>query len=411
MKTVTYRRDTSCRVCESSDIETVWSLNPTPLGDDFRPTKTVHDSVPMDLAFCRRCSYLHLATVVRPSDSYGKYLYHSGVTVGLREHFELYATDVCRKYSIQTSDLVLDIGSNDGSMLSAFRALGLRVIGVEPAPGPARFAQERGLTTINGYFDDSAVDTILRNYGAPKIITANYVFANIDNIARFLNSVASLLDGDGVLVIETGYHPEQFKKFMFDYIYHEHFSYFSLKVLNQLLERCGFKLLSVSQSPMKGGSIRVEAQLRTGVRERDDSIDRLLFAEEVLGIASAETYYHFRDQVIEKGKRVNEILQAERKLGRTVVGFGASHSTTTLIYQFGLGEYLDYLVDDNQVKHGLYSPGLNLEVRPVTYLETQEEFSVILLAWQHRAGILSRHAGTLALARNVIIPLPELQVQ
>ena len=198
---------------------------------------------------------------------------------------------------------------------------------------------------------------------------------------------------------------------MFDYIYHEHFSYFSLKVLNQLLERCGFKLLSVSQSPMKGGSIRVEAQLRTGVRERDDSIDRLLFAEEVLGIASAETYYHFRDQVIEKGKRVNEILQAERKLGRTVVGFGASHSTTTLIYQFGLGEYLDYLVDDNQVKHGLYSPGLNLEVRPVTYLETQEEFSVILLAWQHRAGILSRHAGTLALARNVIIPLPELQVQ
>jgi hypothetical protein len=410
MKTVNFRHDSICRVCGSAEVEVVWNLKPSPLGDDFRPTVSPHELVPMDLAICLRCSYLHLATIVNPADSYSEYLYQSDTTVGLRDHYKIYASEICARYHLAPGAVVLDIGSNDGLMLSAFKELGLGVIGVEPAPSPARYANDRGITTINRYFDHEARNIILRRYGFPKLVTANYVFANIDALPEFLALVKSVLAEDGIFVIETGYHPEQFKNFMFDYIYHEHYSYFSVKVLQDLLGRHGFKLLSASQSSAKGGSIRIEAQHETGVRLSDDSVEKLLVDESERGISRREVYDSFRVQIERKGNEVCEIVRREREQGRAVIGFGASHSTTTLLHQFGLGDQLKYLVDDNPLKQGLYSPGFNLPVYPVSALERESNFSIVILAWQHQQSIMSRHRRALSAAERRIIPLPNLVV-
>ena len=232
------RHDLKCRVCGSSKINEILKLKPTPPEDLFLPKSQLSlssEKYPLTLALCEDCGYTHLPYILSPDISYSNYVYETKVTVGLSAHYKEYAQKIIKYAEINKPSFVIDLGSNDGTMLKAFKTIGMKVLGVEPSEQIANIANNNNLDTINDYFSITLVDRIIKEYGKAAIVTANYMYANIDNVIEFTRNVKKILNDDGLFVIQTGYHPEQMKINMFDYIYHEHFSYFKVKNLKYIL--------------------------------------------------------------------------------------------------------------------------------------------------------------------------------
>lgn len=403
------RHDKHCRLCGGKRITTVFKLNDTPLEDQFLSTdQVVQQAYPLELAMCEDCGYVYLPYIVSPEASYTDYVYVSGVTVGLRGHYDQYAEQIVSDFAIPEGARIVDLGSNDGSMLASFKRLGMNVLGVEPAGNIAALANQSGLATINDFFTDEIASKILAEYGLANVVTANYMYANIDDVVGFTKSVAKLLAPDGIFVVQTGYHPEQMKIRMFDYIYHEHFSYFTVEVLNNLFDACGLELIDAQKTAPKGGSVRIIGQLKNGSRKVNASVEELITEERKQGMRDPETYRRFALEIAESKNRLVTLLQGLKAEGKRIAGFGASHSTTTLICHFELAPYIDYLVDDNPLKHGKYSPGYHLPVFSSEKLDQDRPDYVLILGWQHQRSIMDRHS--LADYGRWIIPLPELKI-
>jgi hypothetical protein len=407
------RHDKQCRLCGSKNLALLLQLNETPLEDQFvnQEKKNIPQPVyPLELAICLACGYVHLPYIVSPEASYADYVYESGVTVGLRNHYDEYAKKIVYDYKVSKDSLAVDLGSNDGSMLASFKALGLEVVGVEPAEAIANHANTCGLPTINNFFTEDVAALILEERGLASIITANYMYANIDDVISFTKIVSRLLSPDGIFVVQTGYHPEQMKKRMFDYIYHEHFSYFTVEVLKNIFSLCGLELIQATKIEPKGGSIRVVGQLQSSNRPVDSSVAELIQDEQTSGMSSIETYQKFVTEIEESKKQVLDRLHDLQSSGKKIVGFGASHSTTTLTYHFELAQYMEYIVDDNKLKHNTFSPGYHLPVHSSEILSQDTPDYAILLAWQHQQSIAEKHKSFLDRGGKFIIPLPELKI-
>jgi hypothetical protein len=404
------RHESQCRVCLGSDIESLYRLNDTPLEDQFLKSPDVEQPVfPLELAMCEQCGYVFLPYVVDPEVSYSEYIYNSSVTTGLSNHFDQYAADIVGAFDIEQGALGVDLGSNDGSMLSSMKKAGLQVQGVEPAGAIAKVANDAGLLTIHDYFTEPVVSKIIESRGKAALVTANYMYANIDNLLEFTRCVKKLLADDGIFVVQTGYHPEQMKIGMFDYIYHEHFSYFTLAVLAKLFAESGLEIIAASLHSPKGGSLRVVAQHAGGKRQRDTSVEELLAAEKAMGVDNPGLYKRFYDKLQDEKNRLRDVLAAHKANGASIAGFGASHSTTTLIYQFELMDFLDFIVDDNPDKQGTYSPGVHIPVYSGEYLVAEKPECVMLLAWQHKDSILKKYLP-LSEGCEWIIPFSEFSI-
>jgi SAM-dependent methyltransferase len=364
---------------------------------------------PLDLAMCDECGYVFLTHIVNPKASYADYVYVSALTVGLRNHYDHYAEKIVRSFVVPKGSLIVDLGSNDGSMLASFIRLGMKVAGVEPAAAIAARANQSGLTTINAFFTEDVVQQILSNHGSASVVTANYMYANVYDVIGFTKNVVKLLTPDGIFVVQTGYHPEQMKINMFDYIYHEHFSYFTVEVLRNIFAACGLELIHVEKTAPKGGSIRVVAQRANGGKTIDASVDQHILEEQQAGMRQVETFQKFDMELMEQKKQLLAKLAVLKRDGKRIVGFGASHSTTTLLYHFEIAPYIEYLVDDNVLKQGLYSPGYHLPVYPTKALYQDSPDYVVVLAWQHKEKIINKHRRYVVNGGTWIIPLPNLQ--
>ena len=407
------RKDTICRICNSNNIDTVLKLKDTPLEEQFVDESNIHieqKSYPLELALCNKCGYVHLPYVVNPEESYNNYLYNSGVTPGLRSHYDDYAKKIVTKYKIKKKSFIVDLGSNDGSMLSSFKKQDMNVLGVEPAKFIAESANKSGVETINDFFTDKVVSKILITHGKADVISANYMYANIDNIVKFTKSVENLLSKDGIFVVETGYHVEQFKIKMFDYIYHEHFSYFTVGVMNYLFNKCGLMIIDAQKTKPKGGSIRVVAQKQNGLRHKLPSVDIIIKSENESNIYQPEIYKNLSKELQELKLELINLLKNLKAKGKSIIAFGASHSTTTLIFHFELGDYFDYIVDDNEAKHGQYSPSLHIPVFSTDKMYVDSPDYVLILAWQHQDIISDRHSKFIENGGKFIVPLPNVCV-
>jgi len=413
MNNTVIRKDQNCRICKSKNIIIVFDLMPTPPGDLFLSKNKLElssENFPLKLSLCNQCGYLHLPYVLDPDVSYTNYIYETKITIGLSQHYIDYAKEIVSFGDIKPSSFIIDLGSNDGTMLKAFKESGMKVLGVEPNENIAGVANQNQLETINDYFSSSVANKIIQQFGKASVITANYMYANIDNVVEFTGNIKRLLDAKGLFVIQTGYHPEQMKINMFDYIYHEHFSYFTVKVLKQLFADCGMELIHVSLHPAKGGSIRAIAQHNDGKRVIDESVEFFVQAEDEALIHESETYIRYAHKIDLCKKELLETLEQVHSMGHTIVGYGASHSTTTLLHHFEIGEYLDFIVDDNPIKHGLYSPGYHLPVYSSDKLYEDKPKYVVMLGWQHQNSIINRNMKYLDDGGKFIIPLPTLKV-
>ncbi len=393
-------RVTECRLCDSRDLDLIVSFTPTPPGDAYvtaAQLTTPQPCYPLDVVSCRACGAEQLADTVDPALIYTQYTYTTSISVGLDAHFARYAAEVIDRVQPPAGALIVDIGSNDGTLLKAFKAQGYSVFGFDPANDIAEGASERGIPTKCAYFGDATADDFLETTGlSAQIITANHVMANVADLHDFLDGVKTLLAPDGTFVFETGYWPAIMRNRLIDTIEHEHIHYFAVEPLRQVFARHGLRLVSVSQQPTKGGSLRGYVT-HVGHQRADDSVETLVRDEATL------TSLHAWARDLDVLRATIGHMIGHKSPSARWVGYGASVGSTLQLHHFGLGHVLSELWDDNTCRHGLYSPGFHL---PVVAPNASQADLVVILAWRY-ADLIRQHQPQYV--GRCVIPLPEVQ--
>lgn len=404
----------NCRACGSKKVKKVIKLSPTPFEDHFVTKKELsfkQKKYPLELYLCTSCNYLYLSHILNPNFSYKYYLYNSEITLGLDNYFKKNANFIIKKFNLTKKDLVLDIGSNDGTFLKYFKKKKIKVLGIEPALNVSKKANIKKIKTINSFFSDNLTKDLLNKSIKPKIISANYVFANIENINSFINNIFKLLGDDGILAINTGYHPEQFKLNMFDYIYHEHFSYFSLSFLNEFFKNKNLEIFYAKKTKPKLGSMFLLIKKKENKKYSvNSSVQRFLNEEKKNKVNSV---LYFKKMMIRINKikdNLYTLLDKYKNKKIKLLGYGASHSTTILIHQFKLNKFLNYIVDDNPIKQGLYSPNFHIPILKSHNIYKEKNCYVIILAWQHQDKIIKKNYKFISRSGKFIVPLPKIKI-
>jgi 2-polyprenyl-3-methyl-5-hydroxy-6-metoxy-1,4-benzoquinol methylase len=347
------------------------------------------------------CSFVQLNVVVDPEVIYRDYIYVTTSSSGLDRHFSKYCKDVCDYLSYAKNKLVVDIGSNDGTLLKHFKQKKHRVVGVEPAIEISKKANEDGIETYPHFFDKDLAERMVSENGNANLITANNLFANIDDLHAFMQAADVLLSQDGVLVIESSYLYKMIKKMVFDFIYHEHISYLSATPLEAFMKSIDMHVIHIQEVPTKGGSLRYYCARLGSEWAVDASVEKIMESEH--SEKQLRTVFQQYSESIENQKmKLRSYLQAFD--GKKVVGYGASATSTTLISHFGLHEHLNYLVDDNPGKIDTYSPGYHIPVDSPEKLRQDPPDVLIILAWRFKDEILRKIED---LSCGVVLPLPQ----
>jgi SAM-dependent methyltransferase len=413
MNPIHHRRST-CRLCLSSEISCVVKLAPTPVGEGYVPKESLgipQDCFPVDLFLCNACGNVQLSDIISPSELYRHYIYKTSHSLGLVQHFERYAESILEETKVGTGSMVVDLGSNDGSLLKAFKNRGMAVIGVDPAADIAAEATATGVPTYPNFFTAELASTIRKERGAAALITINNAFANIDDLHEIIRGVRTLLADDGVFVFETGYLLDVVQKVIFDNIYHEHLNYFAVKPAQAFLAANGLELIEVRHVPTKGGSIRCTAQRKGGPRKVDPSVPAQVSIENDADLFGVATYTAFAARIRLMREEILRYVRALKNNGRTIAGYGASVTVTGILFNFGLDSSLiDFLVDDNPVRHGLHSPGMHIPVFDSEKLLKSKPDYVVLAAWQYAKPILARQARYLEAGGNFLMFQPYVRV-
>ncbi|ALU91467.1 class I SAM-dependent methyltransferase [Herbaspirillum rubrisubalbicans] len=412
MKQIIHRR-TTCRACGSHDLDLVFALKPTPIGDDYVTQERVgqtQPSYPIDLFMCGQCGLAQITDIIDPEILYNNYIYVTQSSVGLNSHFHAYAQSVVQRCKLAPGSRVMDLGSNDGTLLRSFQALGMDVLGVEFAAHIAQQATASGIPTIGKFFERDLAKEILASQGPARVITANNVFANIDDLGSWVDGINTLLAEDGVFIFESYYLADLIENMVFDFLYHEHLSSFSVRPIQALFERVGLELTAIERVATKGGSLRYFVQRPNGPIQKDGSVQQLLDEEQSKGIYRKETYVAYAAKIDSLKQQTLSFLRQAKAENKTVAGFGASITGTTLIYHFELGQYLDYLVDDNQAKQGRYSPGWHLPVLPSSAIYERKPDYVLVLAWRFADPFIQKHQAYLDQGGHFIVPVPTFRI-
>lgn len=403
------KRRTRCRLCESSNVTLALPIAPTPVADAYiaQALRTApQPSFPLDLYLCTDCGHAQLMDVVDPELLFGNYIYSTSNSLGLVEHFRAYAVNVVERFRPYAGSLAVDIGSNDGTLLRFLKAHGLRVLGVDPAKNIASQATASGIPTRAAFFDRSVANSIRAELGAAQLVTANNVFAHADNLFEIACGIADLLSPDGVFVFEVSYIGDIIERFLFDTIYHEHLCYHALAPLIRFLQRCGLELFDVERIANKGGSIRGYAQLSSAGQVVTERLRGMLQEEKRQGWTQLDRFRRYAGDIDRAKAELVGILRTLKAEGRVIAGFGASATVTTLLHHLEVGPWLDFLVDDNPSRHGLFSPGYHLPVRPPSDLLERRVDVVVIAAWQYAEPIMKKHAEFLRSGGQFLIPLP-----
>lgn len=403
-----------CRLCDGTDLTNVLSLAPTPPANAFVPRAALQEEqrrLPLDLWFCQGCTHLQLLDVVDPVELFRHYVYASATSPVFVAHFEGYARDIASRFQLEADDLVVDIGSNDGTLLSFFQARGQRALGVDPAEEIAAQASSAGIETVCAFFTPALARLLRDQFGAAKVVTANNVFAHVDDLSACLSGVRSLLSEDGVFVFEVSYLLDVYEQMLFDTIYHEHLDYHSVISLVPFFERHGMRLIDVTQVSTHGGSLRGIAVPAASDRPVLPTVSVLIAREQAAGLDHAATFQRFGARIDELGAALLTLLRQLRSDGRTVAGFGAPAKATTLMHHFGIdGDLIDFVVDDSPLKQGLYTPGFHIPVVPSQAIYDERPDYLLVLAWNFAPSIMANHRRFAEAGGRFIVPLPRLEV-
>ena len=408
-----YFRD-SCRLCNGKALQRVIELSPTPPGNDFveAAERDVPQAFyPLEVYFCNDCAHVQLGHVVDPEILYRRnYSYVSATSAVFVDHLRRYAAHMQTEFDLPAGSLVVDIGSNDGTALSFFKEAGFRVVGVDPATEIAQLAQDRGIETVCEFFGSGHASQWRDEYGPAQLITSHNACAHIDDLRDVVEGVKLWLAADGLFVMEVGYLLDLVENAWFDTIYHEHLDYHSFTPLVAFFSELGMQVIDVQRISPQGGSIRVITQRSGGSREVKESVPALMALEKRAGLDRAETFVAFDERINRVKRQLRELVNGLKSEGKSIAGYGAPTKATTLLTHFELGSVLDFLVDDNPLKQGLFSPGHHIPVVAADEMYARQPDFVLILAWNFADSIMQQHQRYRDQGGSFILPMPEPRI-
>jgi len=397
-----------CRICQSKKLERFISLGPIPLANSFLRSDQLaqaEDYYPLDVCYCNDCGLVQLAQVVSPQVLFKDYAYQTGTSDPLKVHFGKLAENIVQRFGFPIGSFIVDIGSNDGTLLANFKTHGMRALGVEPAGNIAQLASKRGIETLSDFFDKNLAHKIFLNWGHARVITATNVFAHVHDLKNFVEGISYLMTDDGVFVIEVPYLMDMLAKVEFDTIYHEHLSYFALRPLITLFRKFGMSVSQVERIKIHGGSLRVYVE-KTKQR-LPSSVTELLELEVASGMFSMKAYKKFAEDTDKIREELVLLLKGLKKQRKKITGYGAPAKGNVLLNYCKIGtDILDFITDTTPFKQGRYTPGMHIPVVPETHFHELKPDYALLLAWNYADEIRKKESSYLKAGGKFIVPIP-----
>jgi SAM-dependent methyltransferase len=403
----------ACRSCGWGKLAVFLSLGEMPLPDALlreEDLEAPEPRFPLDVAFCPECSLVQILEEVPPDKLFvDNYLYFSSFSEGLMRHARDYALAMISERGLGPQSLVVEIASNDGYLLRNFAERAIPVLGIDPAPGQADAAELAGVRTVREFFDADLARRLLAEERRADLVVANNVMAHTPTLNSFVAGLSLLLADHGVATIENTYVRDLVDHCEFDTIYHEHFCYFSCTAVDRLMRRHGLFLNRIEHFPaLQGGTLR----WHVGKREQPDpSVETYLSAEAKAGVTNFSYYERFGERVRGVKTALLDLLESLRAEGRTIAAYGAAAKGSTLVNYAGIGpDLVDFVVDRNEHKQGLFMPGTHIPIRhPDALLDEQPDY-VLLLAWNYRDEVMRQQEEYRRRGGRFIVPVPTPEI-
>ena len=402
-----------CQICNSNKLNLILDLGHQPLCDTLLTKEMLNQpetTYPLRMFWCEECSLAQLDYCVDGNVVFHPdYPYRTGVTKELVEYLNSMSNSLISKYNLKHNDLIVDLGSNDGTLLAGFKEHGMKVLGVEPT-NISKIANQSGIETVQKFFTADIANEVKTKYGGASMIIATNMFAHMASIGEVMSGIEALLKDDGVFVFENHYLLDVIQGGQFDTIYHEHLRTYSLKSLIKLFSYYDFTITDVERGSRYGGNIRVHVTKGKN-RPVSENVTTLLDLEEDSGLYKLETYRKFAERVKKAKKDFVNFLLKVKNDGKTVVANSCPGRSVTLLNYYGVDtDLIPYIAEQpTSLKLGMFLPGKLIPVINNEILVKEQPDYVILLAW-HYAEPIMEQLKIRGLKSNFIIPLPDLNI-
>jgi SAM-dependent methyltransferase len=401
-------------MCNGVDLVQFLDLGFTPPADQFLRKEQLREPevyYPLPVVICSGCGLVQLGHVVSPEILYRRdYPYESSITRTGRNHWSEFANSTVKRLGLGSSDLVVDIGSNVGTLLEAFRAAGTRILGVDPASNIVRIAEKRGVETINEFFSEDVARRIATEYGNAATITGTNVFAHVDDLAAFMRAIDILLTPGGVFIFEAPYLVNLINHLEYDTIYHEHLSYLSVKPLIAFVQRFEMEVFDIQERDIHGGSFRVFIS-RKGKMPISPVVAEFLAREEKLALYDLGQLQEFSAAVAQNREDLTWLLKSLKHEGKRICAVSAPAKGMTLLNYCRIGtDTLDFVTEKSTLKIGRFTPGAHIPVVPDDELLQQNPDYALLLAWNFAEEIMENLKDYRQRGGKFIIPIPHPRI-
>ena len=380
-----------CRSCGNTDLKRVVSLGYQPLANNLLNKKEENcELYPLELNYCPNCHNCQLSVSVDPKKMFSNYLYTSSTSLSFRKHFQDAANKYVKEFKLAPKkSYILDIGSNDGIALKPFKDLGFtKILGIEPAKNLAKLANKNKIKTINCFLDKKNLKKIKKN---ADIILASNVFAHSDKLKEMAECMLKILKNDGTIIIEVQYLLNTLQDLTFDNIYHEHYNYWSLTSLTNFFNQFKAKIVKVENINTHGGSLRI--YVKKNIKSKvDQSVKTFLDKEVKFGLKKYETYKSFANKIYQIQKNVKKNIENLKTNGKKIIGYGSPAKATTALNFFGISEDIDFIVEDNKLKHGKFIPGVKIPIMSKDKILDKNN-TIIVLAWNFYKDIKENNSS------------------
>jgi SAM-dependent methyltransferase len=401
---------TCCRLCKSSYLKMVVDFLDLPLGNNLQETKELSENVEsfdLKIMRCNNCNHFQLSVSVSPELLYAtNYTYLSGIGVSFVNHIKDYVKWIINNYNVKVPDVVVDIGSNDGTCLKYFKKKGFTICGVDPAQKPSNIANENGIYTINNFFNSEVANQILNEFGPVKLVTSQNVLAHVDDLIGTFKNIYKILQNGGFFIFEIGYFKKVLETKCFDTIYHEHLDYHHGKPLVKLLTSIGFDVIKIEENDIQGGSLRLSLQ-KTGKGVVKKQANLFLEREQNSILNDNNKLNKWASDIDSNMETFNSMFKKLKLNKSFCYGYGAP-TKASLLYKVSKlkQEDISYIVEDNKLKVGKFLPKTSIPIVSFNDIDFNKKALIILFAWNFADDIIKKLKKNYNVPATILIPLP-----
>lgn len=404
-----------CRFCNSIVKDVLIDLGTTPLSNSYLREKDLdkpEKKFPLKVYVCKKCFLVQIPEFESPENIFKEYAYFSSYSKSWLNHAKNYVNMISEKNNLGKDNLVVELASNDGYLLQFFKNKAVSVLGIEPAANVAKIAQDKGIETVVDFFGEELATRLSNDGRKADLIIGNNVLAHVPDINDFVKGISILLNVNGIVNMEFPHLLQLIKYNQFDTIYHEHFSYISFSTVKKIFEFHNLIIFDVEEILTHGGSIRIYAKHKTNKNfEIQNSVTNILEKEKDFGLLDLSFYLEFSKKVELVKSELIKFFNNAKQNGKKIVCYGAAAKGNTLLNFCGIGkENIEYVVDKNTHKQGLYLPGSHLEIKKPEEIKNTKPDFVLILPWNIKEEIMEENSFIRDWGGKFVIPIPEVVI-